>query len=348
MATVYQRDDQIIVGATSELRISHLNKNPYRVSLRRITETDDLYDAHPNIVGYFYGMSWALVNYLHLAHLTGGPDRLTQLEKYLDLVNQNVPRNAAFKSAFGKSPRGMEKELNKFLQKKRRPVLKLPAERFVYKGKITAQAMTTTEVALELAFLVMTRNNELAHSLIDASLTLDPNNPYLASAKGVAFQVQRQFEAGEPLVRDAHRARPKDPILAIDYGDFVYTATQVQCANTDQISCEQGYAKARQIYQAALDLHPNNVELKRSLARVLMEADKDYEGALPLLFAAEKAQPWNPELHLDIGIALMHTGKNAEAIERLIRALNWTHREDIRNRAGIALKSLGVSVGKGD
>jgi Protein of unknown function (DUF1570) len=68
----------------------------------------------------FYAEAWALMHYLILG--TNG-QRLTQMGKFVTLMDTNVPMEQAFQQAFQMSFENMEKELREYIRRDRYPIL---------------------------------------------------------------------------------------------------------------------------------------------------------------------------------------------------------------------------------
>lgn len=348
LATIYEANGRIVIGATSEGRINNLSRNSYSVGLSRIVNEDNLYQLHPYVVSYFYSASWALVNYLHISHLAGGENRLSQLQRYLQMIAQNRPRAEAFEAAFETTPKKLEREMFKFLRKRQRPVLSLPADRFEYKGAIKVATAEPDLVALELAFQAFYYKPKVAHSVLDAALKTHPDNLHLRSAKGIAYQMQKKYDAALPLLSAAYEADPTDPVLAIDLADFLVIQADADCPE-DRSGCEGTYIRARELYAEALAHSPDNPEIKFNLGKLLLIRFEQYTRALELLGEVLEVQPWNSNLHLLIGLS--HKGRSSgqdpardAAVDHLTTALYWAHNDTIRQRAGDALTELGVNT----
>jgi Flp pilus assembly protein TadD len=71
-------------------------------------------------------------------------------------------------------------------------------------------------------------------------------------------------------------------------------------------------AEAERFYRAVLRLAPRHGEALRSLGALYMQSEK-VDQALPLLQRAQQAQPSNPEILNNLGVALRQTGRGEEA-----------------------------------
>jgi len=342
LSTIHEDNGRLVIGAGSEVRLRGLSSNVGKVSLASIVNEDNLNRFHPYVVSYYYSLSWALVNYIQTSHMVGLPNRLEQLQHYLQLLTDQHDRASAFTQAFGVSPLQMEKEVFAYLERRQRPVISLPVEPFAYHGTIAQRKMGMDEVALEIAFQAMLGKTKQAHKILDAALVHHPNNAALLSAKGVTYQFEGRFEQGEPLVRAAYQSNQRDPILAIDYADLLVDWNAKQCAEQQTEHCRQRWQVANKVYAKTLALFPDNPELRAVYGWVLLDHFQDYSGALKHLQFALQFQPWNANLHLRVGLAHKGLEQRDNAVTHLKRALYWTENSSVRNAAEEALVQLGA------
>ena len=339
LATVYEKDGRIVIGAESKVRIKTLKNNPMQVSLERIVNNDDLSSWHPYHLSYFYAMSWALVNYLNFGHLAGTPNRLEHLRHYLALTQEGIERPQAFVEAFGMTPRAMEKELNKYLGKRMRPVLMIPRDRFPQIGKIRKRLLSKEEITYELALLAVFRNPKLARSLLEDQLRLEPENPRLTGALALTYQAEKDFVRGVQLARKAARADPTNPDLAIDLADMLVIWNRDVCAD-DMTGCDDRVIEAEQAYHRALEVAPDNPEAHAQLAALLQSVSRDLAAASEHVRFALEYQPWSPTLNLLAGQIYQGLRESDSARVHLKQALYWTENETIRIAAAEALAEL--------
>lgn len=339
LATVYEKDGRIVIGAESRARMKTLKNNPMRVSLERIVNNDDLSSWHPYHVSYFYAMSWALINYLNVGHLSGAPNRLEHLENYLALTQKGTERSQAFFEAFGMTPRAMERELNKYLGKRMRPVLMIPRDRFPEIGKISKRLLSKEEITYELSMLAIFRNTKLARSLLEDQLQLEPDNPRLTGALALTYQAEEKFVHGVRLARKAMRADPTNPELAIDLADMLVIWNRDVCED-DMTGCDDRVTEAGQAYHHALEVAPDNPEAHAQLAALLQTENHDLAAAIVHVRVALEYQPWSPDLNLLAGQIYQGLGETDSAREHLQHALYWAESERVRIAAAEAMAEL--------
>ncbi len=340
LSTIYEADGKVVIGGVSSVRMNTLKNNPMQISLERVVHNDDLSSWHRYHVSYFYGISWALVNYLQFGHMMKDmPNRVTQLQTYLSLVQRNVERPRAFEEAFKINPRGMEKELNNYLGKNRRPVMMIPRDRFAPVGPIRTRSMSNQEVALALARQALYRSPEYARSLINEQLEDDPRDAQLTNVLGLTYQMEEQYKEADKYLQEAARMDPGDPVLAIDVADLLAIWNAAVCAKNDN-GCEERGSTAEAEYRRALELAPDNPEANARYASFLQVADRDLPAAKKYIDFALEYQPWAPSLHLVAGLINQGLADKPGAREHLLRTLHWSKSASIREQAAAALAEL--------
>ncbi len=343
LSTVYEKDGRIVIGAESSIRMKTLKNNPMQVSLERIVNTDDLSSWHPYHLSYFYAMSWAFVNYLNVGHLLGTPNRLEDLQQYLAFTQEGIERPEAFVEAFGMTPRAMQKELDKYLGRRMRPVLMIPRDRFPQIGKITKRLLSKEEITYELAMLAIFQNTKLARSLLEDQLRLEPENPRLTGALALTYQAEKDFVRGATLARQAARADPSNPELAIDLADLLVIWNRDVCTD-ESTGCDDRVREAERAYYRALELAPDNPEAHAQLAALLHSENQDLAAASEHIRVGLEYQPWSPTLNLLAGQIYQGLNESDSARVHLKHALYWTDSEEIRIAAAEALAELESTV----
>ena len=344
LATVHERDGRIVIGAEEKGRIRTLKNNPMQVPLEKIVNTDDLSDWHPYHVGYFYGMSWALVNYLNVGHFAKPPNRMPDLQRYLALTQAGHDRQKAFEEAFGMSPSEMEDEVNDFLGNRMRPVIMLPRDRFPPTQEVLPRKLDSREITLELATLAMYRNHKLSRSLLEEQMAITPEDPELTMALAVTYQFDREYVRGAELARAAAEMDETHPEIAIDLADLLVSWNRNACKPRVP-ECDDRAIEAEANYHRALSLEPNNPEAHARLARLLFAEGRNLDDAVEHIELALSFQRWNPSLNLLAGQLYLRLGERAPSREYLERALYWSKSENERKQAAASLKELEEALG---
>lgn len=123
--------------------------------------------------------------------------------------------------------------------------------------------------------------------------------------------------------------RPGDPSLLERLA-----AAQLAAGNMDA---------ARSSAQASLQLDPHGREALRNLATIAM-AQREYDQAIPLLERLAHEAPGDLNVQVDLGRALVQTGKAAEALQHLMPALNAGYPDEkgaLHAMEARALRQLG-------
>lgn len=339
LSSIYEEDGKVVVGAEAPARMQTLKNNAYQVSLEKIVNTDDLSDWHKYHVSYFYAMSWALVNYLNMGHMLGTPSRVPELNNYLALVQQDVPRPEAFKKAFGMTPSEMENKVNDYLGTRMRPVLMLPRDRFPVVENLETRRLTAAEISYELATLAIYGNLKLSRALVQEQLELHPDNAEIKGVLAVTYQRQGNYPEAEKLAREAVATNPDSTVLAIDLADILMAWNRHDCAEVEPV-CTQRKLQAEALYRGVLELEPDNPEANVKLAYLLLAENRELDAAAESVEVGLTYQPWSASLNLLAGKVYLRLDDRDRARGYLSRALYWGNSESLRADAAAALKQL--------
>lgn len=340
-ATRFQ-GDRVVIGGDVPERIQSLSHGTH-VSLERVLTSSNLSDWRAPQVSVFYAKSYALVNYLHLAKIAGGEDRLTQLRAYLNAVNSGEEESVAFERSFGISISSMERELGRFLTRSQRPVLALPGKLFEFDGRYTRELMPAERLAYELGYLYM--SSDPAH----ARLLLQREDRHLTDARfragvGVTYQMERSFDAAMPHLRAALALAPEDPVVLQEMADFL----GVWCgANAPPPDCNVLLPESRVLYERLLRIEPDRLEAHAALGSSLLAAN-EFAAARQHFERVVRDAPWHVVSVGGLGIARLRTGDAAGAIPLLRRALSWLEGyAEVGTQLSNALREAQAQVASG-
>lgn len=324
LSTVFVKDDRVVVGAESKMRVETLINAGVYLPLARVVNRDGISNLHRYLGSYFYAMAWATVNYIYTGHMADRPSHLQGMNDYLQLVNAGEDRASAFEAAFGMTPREMEDDVNDFLRKRQRPVMMLPVDRFGEMPSPTVERMTTRDIVYELGYLAMQSNPSLAHKMFKKSVKAEPGNRRHRVAMAVSLQMQGEYAAAIALAREA--IGEDDYLLHLELGDMLSEWCRKDDAPDD---CNALRIEAGNHYESALALAPGNPEVKAAYGRLLGEKGESLDTAVGMLRSAHAVMPSSIWLTYQLGHAEFLNGDVEAAIPLLLRAYYWSHSESL-------------------
>lgn len=161
------------------------------------------------------------------------------------------------------------------------------------------------------------------------ALELDPQNATVAYNLGNLLR-----RRGKPRQAEAHLSR------AVELDPSLVEARLTLAAVREE---EGRYVEARDEYAAVLDVDPGNVTARARLAMLPVysgEADGAPQAVETLLALLAEA-PFHPDVHLNLGSALVQAGRRVEAREHFIRVLDL---EASRTEKALAHLNLAAIV----
>jgi len=243
--------------------------------------------------GEFYAESWALVHYLIL----GNQERRQQLSRFLDLIHDGTPEDAAFTTAFGTDPETLAREVRGHLRGPRFLFAQATTEIEV-ESAFTIGTMSYSEVLYRLAELLANQDVERPErtAYLEASVNADPQNGLALSALAVAKETRADWASAEDLFHRALRASPDDPMVLFRWGGFLSrrAGDQLQAikALTRSTRLDPGFAPAwaalATVYSEAGIVSPEAIAAADTARRLLPTNDGVAGDLLRLLLLSEQ------------------------------------------------------------
>ncbi len=358
LSTTFEHDGTVTVGTPPVLHRLLLANRDLTIPVSRFVHADHPTNLRPQNKGAFYAMSWALVNYIY-ADRKG--ERLEGLNRYLAYLRAGEPREESFRAAFGTSARRFIDRARKVAERRRGVLITYPLEMFEVDESLVSRRMTIDEVAKELTYLAVFNNTDFARRIAEEMLELDPANPHMLTALAVGHQADQEYERGAELAQqalaEAAMREIRDVTLEIDFADLLMvwngdacprdadeapaTAKEKREVNQDdEATCRARYLAARDAYRRALQLEPDNPEVRSGLGWCVAKLGGDLDVAAGHLEAALDFQPWSPTLNYRAGVIQKRLGNIDEAIAHLDKAVYWGDTEGVREDAEAALQNL--------
>ncbi len=298
--------------------------------------------------GEFYAESWVLVHYLML----GNEERRQQLSRFLDLIHDGTPEDAAFTAAFGTDSEILAQEVRGHLRGPRFRFVQATAEIDV-EGGLSVREMSYSEVLYRLGDLLANLDVERPERIayFEASIDVDPQNGLALSALAVEKENMADWASAEDLYHRALRASPDDPRVLFRWGEFLsrrggdHRDAVTALTGSTRIdptfapawaALSAAYSKAGVVSPEALAaaetahrLLPTNDEVAGDLLRLLLRSDHRVR-AVELVETSfrshpdRRAQAWMMILQHDFIRAreLLRDGRGEEALRRIELAEN--------------------------
>ena len=293
--------------------------------------------------GEFYAESWALVHYL----LLGNEERRQQLSRFLDLIHEGTPEDAAFTAAFGTDSETLAREIRGHLRGPRFRFAQATAEIDV-EGGLSVRRMSYSEVLYRLGDLLANQDKERPErtAYFEASIDADPQNGLALSALAVENENTADWASAEDLYHRALRASPDDPTVLLRWGEFLSrrggdhrdAITALSRSTRLDPTFAPAWAALARVYseagvvspealaaaETAHRLLPTNDEVAGDLLRLLLRSD-DRDRSVELVETSFRSRPrmraqaWMMILQLDFIRAreLLRDGRPGEALRRI-------------------------------
>ncbi|HVQ38677.1 MAG TPA: tetratricopeptide repeat protein, partial [Pyrinomonadaceae bacterium] len=288
----------------------------------------------------FYAESWALMHYL--LHGKDG-QRVTQMEKFLELLNASVAVEQAFQKAFSMNFEALENELQNYIQRNRYPVISGEFEsKIVFDDEMHATPMTEAESQAYLGDLLLHSNRPEAEAYLKKALELDPNLAMAHASIGILrIREGKPDEARQSLER-AVAANSQNYLIHYYYA----LALSREGMNDSEIVTSylpETAAKMRAELNRAIELRPEFPESYNLLAFVNLVTDSQLDESVELLNRGLAMSPGRGDLTLTLAQIMMRKQDYPAARQVLEKLNSNNHEAQVRRRADALLARI-VSI----
>jgi len=253
--------------------------------------------------GIFYAQSWALVHYL----TRGAPERAPQLGRFLQLLKQDRPRDAAFREAFGTDMVTLLGELVAYIRNKRFFYNRVKLSELEIPTDVTTTPMPYEDMLYRLGDLLAHGDADRlsdAERFLEAVPPTAPAFPGALAALGFVRLRQDKWDDAAALFRRAINAGSDDFRVFFYDGRLRWEelARETRATRTLGPKEQELLASARASFRRAAELNPDFPEALAALGRTyLLEPDgAPVDGGIAALEAARARLPTREDVAADL------------------------------------------------
>jgi len=257
--------------------------------------------------GMFYAQSWALMHYLIL---NNNGEHLPQLEKFLRLVNSNVPIEDACKQAFQMDVETFQKELKKYVEGHQ---FRMQVATFEHKLEFDSEMKVATLTEAEaqgylgdLLLHIHRLNDAEAH--LQQALALDPKLTMAQASLGILRSRESNFEEAKKNLENAVSADSNN-YLAHYYYAYALSREGMDANNHIGNYAPETASKMRGELKRAIELSPTFPESYSLLAFINMVTEEHLDDSIGLLKQALMLSPGRQDLDLMLAQIYLHQQK---------------------------------------
>lgn len=329
-------DQKIMIGKPIGSHVFLLRENKM-LPLRTLFQVDQHspYYNERDKQSIFYAESWALIHYLIL-----GKPRLTELGRFVKLMDTNMSMEKAFQEAFQVSFEEMEKELREYIKRDRYPVQTGHFEKKLdFDKEMETTPLSDAEAQAYLGDLLLHSNRADCESYLQKALALDPNLAMAHASMGMARVRQGKLDEARQSLERALAANSSNYLI------HYYYAFALSRQRTDGAGMTYGYgpeitAKLRDELKKAIQLRPDFVESYSLLAFINLVSGDQLDESKNLLKQALTISPGRNDLYLMMAQIYLRQGNNKDARQLLERLSQGNGDEELRLHAKQLLTQL--------
>jgi predicted Zn-dependent protease len=323
-------DQKVVMGSPIESHI-HLLRDNRMLPLRTLFQVDQKspYYNERDKQSIFYAESWALVHYLIL-----GKDgqRMTQMQKFLELLSASVPVEQAFQQAFATSFESMEMELRGYIGRRRYPTLTGTFKsKLGYDTSMQSTTLTEAEVQAYLGDLLLHSNRPESEAYLQRALAIDPDLAMANASMGLLRVREGKIKEARQMMERAVAANSQNYLVHYYYA---YALSHEQNPDLESVRgfAPEIAARIRAQLKLAIQFRPDFTESHSLLAFVNLVTDSELDETLDLLKRTLVSFPGHNDLVYMLAQIYLRKEDFATA-RQLIHKLSGDSDPEMRQRA---------------
>ncbi len=333
-------DQKVMLGKPISNHVYLLRENKM-LPLRTLFEVDEKspYYNERDKQNIFYAESWALMHYLILGN---NGQRLTQMSKFITLMDTNVTLEQAFQQAFQMSFENMEKELREYIKRDRYPTMTGQfATKLAVDTQMQAAALTEAEAQAYLGDLLLHSNRTDAEGFLQRALALDPNLAMANASMGMVRVRQGKLDEARKSLERAVAANSQNYLIHYYYA---YALSRYGQSDAQMVTgfAPETMAKIRAELKQAIMLRPDFPQSLSLLAFVNLVAGSELEESIELLKGALATSPGRNDLVFMLAQVYIHQEDYKTARQLLERLKGNKSDAQLRQHAENLLAQLAV------
>jgi len=334
-----KEDQKVYLGNLQDNHLYLLQQNKL-MPLKTFFEIDN-YSLHQNgnhSRSIFYAQAWALIHYLIQANKGANAGNMN---KFLNLVMNNVEPEKAFQQVFQSDYATMEKTLKKYVEQRSfvGTLVTLP-QKLSFDTEMTSIALSEAEASAYLGDLLYhTHEYEAAETYLQKAVALDADSSLANTSLGLVKMRQRKFDEAKKYLEKAIAGDQKNHSAHYNYAYILSREGMDEFGYVSKFTPET-VKKMRESLQKAIAINPNFTESYHLLGFINLVNNESLEETVTFLKKALQLQPGNQEYAFIIAQIYMRQEKYAEAKELADKIYKTADEPDLRSKAQNLLKSL--------
>ncbi|MBX3292389.1 MAG: tetratricopeptide repeat protein [Acidobacteria bacterium] len=322
------KDDQIIkLGLPQAIHLRLLQqarliplKDFFRLSYRNIG------GGHSQSI--FYAQSWATVHYM----IQSG--KLEGLSKFIGLTMDGKPQEEAFNKAFGMTYAEMEKELQKYINKRSFNYHELKLrEKLVVDAELRVAPLSEADSNYFLGDLLYRNQRfDAAEPFLAKAVSLDSSHSNAFSSLGMVKMRQRKYTDAKRNLDRAVELNPANHLALYRYAYLISREGRDEFGMVREFPPDE-YRRMTELLRKAIAEKPDFTESHDLFGFISQVNKQDLDDALKFMQQASRLQPGNDRYKMRIAELQMEMKKFDEA-ETTAKKLADTAEDDaVRARA---------------
>lgn len=333
-------DQKIILGKPIAHHVYLLRQKPM-MSLKTLfsVNQDSPYYNERDKQSIFYAESWALMHYLILGNKG---QRLSQLGKFLQLIEQNVSVGDAFTQAFQTTFQKMEDDLRKYISHDRYPIAPGHFERKLeFDREMHSAPLVEAEVQAYLGDLLLHSYRSEAETYLRRALSLDPKLAIANASMGMLRVREGKIDEARRSLERAVEANSENYLI------HYYYAYALSREGMNASELVMGYrpetaARIREELKKAIELRPDYPESYNLLSFVNLVTETQLDESIVLLNRVLATSPGRNDLMFTLAQVYMRKQDFNTARQILERLGQNKTDQHLRSQAQSLLNQLGV------
>ena len=296
---ISDKDQKATLGSPVSRHVYYLRNNTI-LPLKTLLAVDHKspYYNESSKVGVFYAESWALVHYLILGN---DQKRQSQLTKFIDLIQNDVPTEEGFHQAFQTDYKTIDDELRPYLNRSLYPVVNVTFKRqLVAERDLQVSPASDAEVEYYSGDLLLNMNRlEEAEAHFKKSISLDATFAPSRVSFGVLRLRQGKVSDAKEILEAAVNLDSKSYLAHYFYADALSADNQIE--------------EAIKHYQESIALNPNAGFVYLNLGYAYLRRGQEAE-AIDVMGKGIGVDPRNPYFYRTLSYMFLQRAQGQVAV----------------------------------
>ncbi len=338
MALAQEKRRAVVLGNLADHRLSNLKYSAW-IPMAEFLEPVDYPAWRPEKQGMFYAQAWVFVNYWYT---DSARREIMQkgLGPYIEATQNGVPVEEAFETYFGTTLREAERAVRAYWRRAKLELFGVQLSALEFSEEMSVRQLPENEVAERLGSLCfMLDDLTCARGLFEHAVAVAPESARAVAGLAAVERTEGNDELAHSLFDRAVELDPKDALSFVDRGQ----ASTIRATRTADPEARRRLLKsARRDFVRASKIGGPTPETYASYGMTFLLPGEPHEKGLDTLEGAHRLVPGDRSIRLALADLYILLGRRDDAVRVARPAFVATHRNGISAKSQALLDAIAA------